>query len=52
VVLQRGDGFRGHNYAKERKIFPFPLKEGFSGKDFLLKHVKVREFYMVFVLFK
>jgi hypothetical protein len=29
-----------------------PLKQGFSAKYFLLKHVRVREFYMVIILCK
>jgi hypothetical protein len=46
VVLCKMDVFRGLYRAQIRKISPLPLQEVFSAKDFILKHVRVREFYM------
>jgi len=38
------------DYAQESKESPIPIKEGFGAKHFLLKHVKVREYYMFNIL--
>jgi hypothetical protein len=46
---QRG-WLRGLDYLQRMKIGHIPLKEGFSAKGFLFKHVKVRKFYMVIIL--
>jgi hypothetical protein len=39
VVLHKGVGLRGLDYFQ---IGHIPLKEGFSAKGFLFKHVRVR----------
>jgi hypothetical protein len=42
---------RGLNNAHERKIGALPLREGLSDKYFLLKHVNMMKFYMIFIVY-
>jgi hypothetical protein len=44
VVLCKGGGSRSLHHGQERKTDHMPLKQGFSAKDFISKHVRVRGF--------